>query len=498
MANILEMKDICKSFGGVAALDSVDFHLKKGHVHSLVGGNGAGKSTLMKILTGVYIKDSGEIFIDGKPVNYRSYADASNAGIRMIFQELSLVPTLKVYENIFLNNETKKRTRLLNKSAMKKKASELLHSLGVDGISPEVTMNSLSVGYCQMVEIAKALSMDAKILVLDEPTASLSDNEVQVLFQTISRLKEKGVSMVYISHRMNEILEISNDVSIIRDGKMVLTDKAENLTVAGIISHMLGDKAGKSFSWEARKEPVSDEVMLDVDKLKIDGIDDEISFHVKKGEVVGIAGLMGSGRTEILQALFGMRSCKSGSIKLDGKEVRIRNVKDAVKAGIALVPEDRRRQGLVLQHTVKENTILPVLESLKSIGMVSERNADMLVNEKVDELNVVTDGINKVISLLSGGNQQKIVIAKWLASKPNLLLLDEPTAGIDVGAKGEITEIIREFADSGKSVIMVSSELMEMTVVCDRILILYKGRLLNEFKREDIDSEDVLQVAIQG
>ena len=497
MANILEMKQICKSFGGVAALRDVDFSLERGHVHSLVGGNGAGKSTLMKIFTGVYTKDSGEIALDQKPIHFKSYADASNAGIRMIFQELSLVPTLKVYENIFLNHETKKYGKLLNKASMREKTGELLHSLGVD-ISPEAMVSTLSVGYCQMVEIAKALSMDAKVLVLDEPTASLSDNEVKVLFQTIRRLKEKGVSMIYISHRMNEILEISDDVSIIRDGRMVLTEKAENLTIPGIITHMLGNQTEKSFSWTPRKNPASDETMLEVSNLQIDGLESEVSFRVKKGEIVGIAGLMGSGRTEILQALFGMRACKSGDIMLHGKTVAIRNVKDAIKAGIALVPEDRRRQGLVLQHSLKENAILPVLKKLTRMGLVNEKRADSVVKQKVTELNVVTDGINKTISLLSGGNQQKVVIAKWLASEPDLLLLDEPTAGIDVGAKGEITEIIREFADSGKSVIMVSSELLEMMAVCDKILILFKGRLLGEFMREEIDSEDVLQVAIQG
>ena len=497
MAYILEMKDICKSFGGVAALQSVNFRLEKGHVHSLVGGNGAGKSTLMKIFTGVYTKDSGEIYLDEKPVSFRSYADASSAGIRMIFQELSLVPTLNVYENIFLNNETKKSSKLLDKTSMIKKANEILNSLGVD-IPPEALVSSLSVGYCQMVEIAKALSMDAKILVLDEPTASLSDNEVQVLFQTIRRLKENGVSMIYISHRMNEILDISDIVSIIRDGQMVITEKAESLTVPGIISYMLDNKATKNFSWIPRKNPASEETMLDVKSLKVEGLDSEVSFNVKKGEIVGIAGLMGSGRTEILQALFGMRHYKHGEIKLKGKKADIRNVKSAVKAGFALVPEDRRTQGLVLHHTVKENAILPVLDNFKHMGLVNERQADKMVNEKVEELNVVTDGINKIISLLSGGNQQKIVIAKWLASNPDVLLLDEPTAGIDIGAKGEITEIIRTFADGGKSVIMVSSELMEMMAVCDRILILYKGQIIKEFMREAIDSEEVLQFAIQG
>ncbi|MCL2562465.1 MAG: sugar ABC transporter ATP-binding protein [Oscillospiraceae bacterium] len=497
MDYILEMKDICKSFGGVAALKNADLQLEKGHILSLIGGNGAGKSTLMKILTGVYTRDSGEILLDGKPVSFRSYDEAGKAGIRMIFQEFSLVPTLTVYENVFLSNEKKTKARLLDKTAMIAKTKELLESLGMD-ISPEAEVGSLSVGYCQMVEIAKALSTDAKILVLDEPTASLSDNEVNILFQTIRRLKEQGVSMIYISHRMNEILEISDDVLILRDGQVVAAEKADALTIPDIISHMLGDSVEKSFAWVPRKNPPSNETMLEAKDLKISGMDEPVSFDIKKGEILGIAGLMGSGRTEILQALFGMRKCESGTISIDGEEIKIRRVKDAIKAGVALVPENRRTEGLVLEHTVKENAILPVLERLKGRLLVSEKRADIMVTDKVRELNVKTDGIHKVISLLSGGNQQKIVIAKWLASEPKVLLLDEPTAGIDIGAKGEITEIIRNFADAGNSVIIVSSELVELMAVCDRILIAYKGRITGEFDRTEIASEEVLQHAIQG
>lgn len=497
MAYILEMKNICKSFGGVPVLKNAGLCLEKGHVHSLVGGNGAGKSTLMKIFTGVYTKDSGEIVLDGEPVQFRSYDDASRAGIRMIFQELSLVPTLTVYENIFLNHERKTKAKLLDKEAMAAAAEKLLSSLGMD-LSPHALVSTLSVGYCQMVEIAKALSMDAEILVLDEPTASLSDSEVAVLFQTIRRLKSQGVSMVYISHRMNEILEISDEVSVLRDGQVVITEKGENLTVQDIISHMLGDKAGKSLAWVPRKCPPTEDIMLEAAHIKVNDLIDDISFQIRKGEIVGLAGLMGSGRTEILQALFGMRRYVSGKVTVDGQEIAIRNVKDAVRAGIALVPEDRRRQGLVLTHSVKQNTILPVLERLKNGPLIDEKRSDALVNTKIEELNVKTDGIHKIISLLSGGNQQKIVIAKWLASEPKVLLLDEPTAGIDIGAKGEITEIIRNFADGGNSVIMVSSELVEMMAVCDRILVLCKGRITGELQREEITSEEVIQHAIQG
>ena len=497
MDYVLEMKDICKSFGGVAALKNANLRLKKGNILSLVGGNGAGKSTLMKILTGVYTRESGEIFLDGQPISFRSYDEASNAGVRMIFQEFSLIPSLTVYENVFLGSEIKTKTKMLNKKEMIKRTKALLKSLGMD-IDPEAMVSTLSVGYCQMVEIAKALSTDTKILVLDEPTASLSDNEVDILFQTIRRLKEQGVSMIYISHRMNEILSISDDVIILRDGYVVADEKASDLTIQRIISHMLGDNVAKSFVWIQRKNPPLEEVMLEVEELAIKGLRAPVSFKLKKGEILGIAGLMGSGRTEILQALFGMRKCESGLIRVDGKEISMGNVKKAIQSGIALVPENRRKEGLVLQHTVKANTIITVLERIKSGVLISEKRADALVMEKIREFNVKTDGIHKTISLLSGGNQQKIVIAKWLASDPKVLLLDEPTAGIDIGAKGEITEIIRDSADEGNSVIIVSSELVELMAVCDRVLVAFKGRITGEFDRKEIASEEVLQHAIQG
>lgn len=497
MGSILEMKGIDKAFNGVPVLKKADFTLEKGHVHALVGGNGAGKSTLMKIFTGVYSKDAGEVLLDGQKVNFNSYDDASNAGIRMIFQELSLVPTLKVYENIFLNHEKRKRMRALDKDEMCAQATLLLKELGLD-ISPEAIVGDLSVGICQMVEIAKALSMNAKILVFDEPTASLSETEVDVLFKTIRRLKEQGVSMVYISHRMNEILEISDEISVLRDGQVILSEKSGNLTIDDIIKNMLGDSASKSFEWVERKYPPQDEIMLEAEHLKINDMLDDISFHVRKGEIIGIAGLMGSGRSEIVQAIFGIDKFESGSIKVENKEVRINSVKDAIDAGIALVPEDRRRTGLVLAHSVKQNTILPSIKKLRSKLFIDEKSSDELVNKRVNELNIITDSISKIVSLLSGGNQQKIVIAKWLSTNPKVLLLDEPTAGIDVGAKGEITEIIRNYADEGNSAVVISSELTEMMAVCDRILILYKGKITGELMREEIGSEEVLQHAIQG
>lgn len=496
MDYILKMDGIDKSFSGVKVLDNVSFHLKKGQVHALVGGNGAGKSTLMKILTGVYTRDAGTIEVDGKPVNFSGYRDASNAGIRMIYQELSLIPTLTVAENIFLNQEKKKGNLFLDDRTMVASAQNLLSTFGIN-ISPTAVVNTLGVGYCQLVEIAKALAKEAKVLVMDEPTASLSESEVVVLFDIVQRLKKDGVSIVYISHRMNEILKIADEVTVLRDGKNVITAPSSELTVQSIVNYMMGDKGQKVFGWQKRDYQGSGEILLEVDNLTINNWIKDLSFQVKKGEVLGLAGLMGSGRTEIVESLFGIRKYQKGRILIDGKEVRINNVQKAIDAGLALVPEDRRRQGLILMHSVKQNVTLPLLKDLKRKVFINDRKANLVTRESIEDLQIKTDGINKITQLLSGGNQQKIVIAKWLRRKPKLLLLDEPTAGIDIGAKGEIISIIREFADQGNSVILISSEIAELYAICDRIIVLKKGQITAEFHREDIESEEVIQHAIQ-
>ncbi len=492
---ILAMSGINKSFG-VPVLRDVRFELERGEVHALVGGNGAGKSTLMKILTGVYRPDGGKIVLGGKEVSFQSYEEASAGGVRMIFQELSNIPTMTVAENIFLNHEPKTRRGLIDAARMNSEAKRLLDDLEVD-IDPGAKISTLGVGYCQMVEIAKALSMDAEVLVLDEPTASLSDPEVAVLFSIIGRLKKRGVSMVYISHRMNEILSIADRITILRDGMNVITRPIAGMTLGDIISNMLGSSGeGRGLEWKARSE-TGEGVMLDVRDLVVRGADAPVSFSVRKAEIVGLAGLLGSGRSELASALFGVEPALSGSISVDGSPVSIRSVADAVHAGIALVPEDRRRQGLVLGHSVRENVIVPVLERLRGGFLINHAEADRLADHFIGELAIKTDGRDKVVSLLSGGNQQKVVISKWLSIKPKVLILDEPTAGIDINAKGEIVEIIRKFADQGNSVLMISSEFMEMLAVCDRILVLYDGRLTRDIRRDAIHSEEELQHAIQ-
>ncbi|MEG1846925.1 MAG: sugar ABC transporter ATP-binding protein [Lachnospiraceae bacterium] len=492
---ILTMSGIEKSFA-VPVLKGVEFSLKKGEIHALVGGNGAGKSTLMKIMTGVYSKDAGEIFIDGSKVEINNTNDAKANGIAMIYQELSLIQTMTVAENIFLGEEIT-RNGMRDTKAMNELAKKILNELGIQ-VEPDIIVSQLSVGLSQMIEIAKAVSKKAKILVFDEPTASLSDSETKQLFRMMDDLKQKGVSMVYISHRMNEILEIADSITILRDGFVVHTDDIKNITLETIISHMLGNTGGKKFDWVERAYDVKGKDLLTVDHIKISEKIKDISFSLKKGEILGLAGLMGSGRTEILETLFGLRKAYEGAIKLNGKQILIKSPQDAVKFGLALIPEDRRKQGLVSIHTVKENAVLPRISRLcKKTGMIDEKKANQIVEENVKQLNIITDGIHKRINLLSGGNQQKVVIAKWLNMNPEIMMLDEPTAGVDIGAKVEIIELMRQFADKQKGVIFVSSEISELMAVCDRIIVLYNGKITGEIARKEIKTEEELQHAIQ-
>ncbi len=492
---VLEMRGIEKSFG-VRVLKGVDFSLKKGEIHALVGGNGAGKSTLMKIMTGVYTKDAGDILVDGQEASIEDTHDAKRNGIGMIFQELSLVQSMTVEENIFLGAEVVERG--LRKTAyMTKRSREVLEELGID-VDPKEVVGNLSVGMSQMVEIAKAMEKNAKILVLDEPTASLSDSETRQLFKMMQELQEKGVSMIYISHRMSEIMEIADSISILRDGKIVHTGRIADITMDEIIAHMMGENTGKKFDWVPRTYDQTGPDLLSVEHLKVNERIADISFHLKRGEILGFAGLMGSGRTEILETLFGLRRREGGTVMLKGEAVQMGEPGEAIRNGFALIPEDRRKKGLVLIHSVKENAILPKVAKLRKRGIfVDEKAAVEMVNDNVSKLNIVTDDIHKRINLLSGGNQQKVVIAKWMNMQPEVMMLDEPTAGVDVGAKAEIIDLIRAYADEGKGVLFVSSELAELMAVCDRIITLYDGRITGEISRSDIKAEEELQYAIQ-
>ena len=493
---IIRLEDISKSFFGVPVLKNVDFEAHSGEVHALVGGNGAGKSTLMKILTGVYGKDGGRIFLEDGEAVFHNYKDAFLRGIAMIFQEMSSVPTLTVTENIFLNNELLKGKCFLDGKSMRKRAGELLDRLGVD-ISPDAVVGDLSVGEKQMVEIVKALSSDAKILVMDEPTASLSANEVDKLFEIIETLKRQKIAIIYISHRMNEILAIADKVTVLRDGQVVAELINRDLKVETIIGHMMGNETGTSFEWIPPKSAFSKEAVLKVEGLEVADAVRDVSFELHRGEVIGFAGLMSSGRTEILETLFGIRRPSKGTIRIDGAEVTMRSAGQAVKAGFGLVPEDRRTQGLVLIHSLKKNLVLPILKKMCTGLFLSPKKINETAQQSIQELSVKTDSADKIISLLSGGNQQKIVISKWLRSDMKILLLDEPTAGVDIGSKKELIATVRKFTDQGNSAIFVSSELQEMLAVCDRIYVLKRGKIINELRHEEIESEEVLQNEIQ-
>jgi ribose transport system ATP-binding protein len=494
--HVLELEGITKSFGGVKALDNVHFALLKGEVHALVGGNGAGKSTLMKILNGIYQGDAGTIRIDGQVKYIKDPNDAMSNGIRMVYQELSLIPTLTVMENIFLNHEEVSWPSILNKKAMIARTKALLDELGID-LDPQQRIADLSVGYCQLVEIAKSLSVQASILIMDEPTASLTAAETQLLFDIIKVLKSKGVSIIYISHRMKEIFEIADRITVLRDGKWVLTENRGDLNLGRLIDSMIGKAVERTFEWKDRPRPSSDRPVLEVQGLSEGNVVHDVSFELKRGEVLGIAGLMGSGRTELLEALFGLRRITKGKIRIGGDDIRISGIRNALARKIALVPEDRRRSGLILIHSVGDNVILPNLAKLSAYGMLNSRRIAEMVAKNIRELSIKTDSMNRLVTLLSGGNQQKVVLAKWLNTLPDILLLDEPTAGVDVQSKGEIIDFIRKFASTGKSVILVSSEIAELLAVSDRILVLNEGKVTGEMMRESIQSEEEVQLAIQ-
>ncbi|MED4599807.1 sugar ABC transporter ATP-binding protein [Paenibacillus validus] len=491
----LQMMDIEKSFNGIPVLKKAHFSIGRGEVHALCGGNGAGKSTLMKILTGVYTKDAGIIQIDNQTIDINNDQNARKHGIAMIFQEFSLIPTLTVAQNIFLAREPRKANGLIDDKECVRATVEILKKLNVD-IDPNATVDSLGVGYWQMIEIAKALSKDAKILIMDEPTASLSESETESLFKLVNQLKAEGISIVYISHRMAEIFEICDRLTVLKDGKTILTDACRNLTMEQVIESMMGEEAGKSFKWVERNYIRSEVPVLKVTHLAYEARVKDVSFQIYPGEIVGLAGLMGSGRTEIMKCIFGIERPTSGEIVMNGKAIK--TTADAVSHGIALVPEDRRKQGLVLDHTVRENMMLPSLKFLTRRLFVKDKQGTVITQTYIEKLNIKTDNVSKIVKLLSGGNQQKIVLAKWLARNPKVLLLDEPTIGVDIAAKSEIVDIIRAMAGEGMAILVISSELEELLAVSDRILVLYNGVITKELDRREVGSEEVLHHAIQG
>ncbi len=493
----VEMVDVSKSFFGVKVLDEVGFAVLPGEIHALAGENGAGKSTLMKILQGVYSMDSGEIRIAGSSVSIHSFQDARKLGIGMVFQEFSLVPDLSVAQNIFLDREHKNRFGLFDEKATMKESQLVMESLGLQ-IDVTAKVSSLGRAYQQLTEIAKAIAGEAKILILDEPTASLAKEEVDALFKVLRGLTSRGVSIIYISHRMDEIYQICDRITILRDGKRIAVASLKEITANEIIAHITGRKDLETLTHDGASVKRSDVPSFEVEGLQVGTRVNNISFQLFPGQILGLAGLMGSGRTELVRALFGLDKKDKGSIKIDGKEVNIKSPRDAMGQGLAFIPEDRRRQGLIMEHTVKHNILATNLSSLSHHSFLNFSKINNVVQEAITKFEVRPGEANREVRLFSGGNQQKVVIAKWMATNPHIVLLDEPTVGVDIGTKVEIMRLIRSIAKEGKSVILISSELPELLSVCDRILVIRKGEISEDLDRKEIKDEDHLQMIVQG
>ena len=491
----IEMKGIDKSFGTNQVLKNAGFLLRDGEVHALMGENGAGKSTLMKILTGVYTRDAGTVIVDGKEVEYHNPQEAEKAGIVFIYQELNVMFDLTVEENLFMGKEITKGFGICDKKAMRKKAKEVLDMMGVD-INPSAVMSELSVGQQQMIEICKALMVDAKVIIMDEPTAALTQSETDALFKVIHSLRKKGVSMVYISHRMEEIFELCDRITVLRDGSYIGTEEIKDIDMNDIVKMMIGREIGERFP--ARDVKLGAEV-LKVEKLTSPGVFHDVSFSVRAGEVLGVSGLMGAGRTEIMQAIFGNLPLESGKIYIEGKETVIKNPEAAMKAGIGFITEDRKTEGLMLEKSIEENI------SLANLGKVSGKNhvlsnsaEDALVKKGIEEFHIRCFGPSHECGNLSGGNQQKVVLAKWIYTDPKILILDEPTRGVDIGAKKEIYSVINEMAAKGVAIIMVSSELPEVLGMSDRIMVVREGEVRGIISKEEANQENVMTLATGG
>ena len=493
---LLEMQNITKEFPGVKALDGVSLTVRPGTVHALMGENGAGKSTLMKCLFGIYNKDSGTILLDGKEVNFKSSKEALENGVAMVHQELNQALTRSVMDNLWLGRYPKVGGLMVSESIMRKRTKEIFEELDVH-VDPKTIMSTMPVSQRQMVEIAKAVSYNSKIIVFDEPTSSLTETEVEHLFRIINMLRDKGCGIIYISHKMEEILRISDDVTIMRDGTWVATRPAKELTMDEIIRLMVGRELTNRFP---PKDNVPGEVILEVEHLsgKYTRLK-EASFQLHKGEILGIAGLDGSGRTEVLENLFGAMTRDGGTIRLHGREIRNRTPRESIKNGFALLTEERRATGIFGIRDIRDNTVISNLKSyLMGHICLSDKKMREDTDWSIQAMHIKTPSQSTQIRSLSGGNQQKVIIGRWLLTKPEILLLDEPTRGIDVGAKYEIYQLIIDLAKEGKGVIMVSSEMPELLGVCDRILVMSGGRLAGEVDAKNTSQEEILTLAAKS
>jgi len=489
--NILELSSITKKFPGVLALDKVNFKLREGEVHALVGENGAGKSTLIKVISGVHKRDGGDIKYKGQNINIKGPKHSRNLGISVIYQEFNLVPYLSIAENIFLGRENMKGKAVIDKKDMYQKSKKILEDLGIH-IDPKTNIADLGVAMQQMVEIAKAISMDSDIIIMDEPTAALGDNEIEELFKTIENLKEKGISIIYISHRLKELWEVADRVTVFRDGRYIATHPISTTDKDMLIKEMVGRELKEQFP--PRNVEIGEEI-LKVENLNSNDFLKDISFSLRKGEILGFAGLVGSGRTEIMRCIFGADKRDTGEIKINNKKKNIQNPQDAIEAGIGFITEDRKKQGLVLVRSVKENISLTDLSQVMD-GIILKDNKDKkLAREYIDKLNIKTPGEEQEVRYLSGGNQQKVVLAKWLIKNAKILIFDEPTRGIDVGAKKEVYSLMNELAGQGVGIIMISSELPEILGMSDRVLVMNHGEIAGKLDIEEANQENILNLA---
>lgn len=493
---VLELSGISKEFPGVKALENVSLKIKRGTVHALVGENGAGKSTLMKILAGVYMRDEGAILVDGIPVDIKSPMDSQKLGISVIYQELELVPELSVYSNIFLGKEyTGKNGVLFDTKKMKKEAENLLHKFGLD-INVNAKTNKFTVGQRQMIEIVKAVGSNSFVIVMDEPTSSITNADKEKLFDTIRELKKQGVAIIYISHRMQEIFEIADEVTVLRDGKHIMTAPLGEVNEADLVKHMVGRELNNIYG---RSHLKPGKTVLEVRNLTKKGVFENISFTLHESEVLGFSGLIGAGRSEIMRCIFGLDKYDEGEIFLYGQKVKIKNPKDAARKGIAFVTEDRRGEGIVPLMSVGANITMPILTQLCTAGWIKEKEDEKTAQEYVERLQIKTPSIKQSIGNLSGGNQQKCCIAKWLATHPRIIILDEPTKGIDIGAKEEIHKIVDQLVREKYAVIMISSELPEIIGACDNIIVMYEGKISGEFNADKtVITQELLMTSAAG
>lgn len=491
---MLKMVNISKAFPGVKALEKVNLAAYGGEVTALMGENGAGKSTLMKILSGVYSKDEGEIFVEGQEANIKGIKEAEALGVTIIHQELSVLPNLTIGENIFLGNEKfSSVTRRINKKLLEERSKLFLEQIGCD-LDPNTLVSDISVGEKQMVEIAKALTKNSKVIIMDEPTTALTDKETRSLFKVIENLKDKGLAIIYISHRMEEIFEICDRVTVLRDGKFVGEEVLKDIDNDKLIAMMVGRNIEEQFPY-LRKEP--SDVLLEVKNITFKNRVKDASFKVRQGEILGVAGLMGSGRTELAKTIFGAFKKESGEIFINGKAVNINSPKDAIDNGLCYLSEDRKKEGLILGMSVADNMTLSNLKKYEQKSKMINKTEELKdVKFYIGKLKIKTPSEKQLIKNLSGGNQQKVILAKWLLLSPQILIIDEPTRGIDVGAKKEIYELLNELKAAGKAIIMISSDMPEVLGISDRIMVMSEGRISGELSREEANQEEIMKLAV--